>query len=155
MKWDYAMTKYIDADKERFNLNVIKDSWDNSVNYNEHVIAFETVFWNDAKDNSLVIEYDQDIDVFKASLSFEFYKLCHYFPLYFEEFARNSSLRGVVLSNWGAAWKPAYADIAWKAKLTKENMTKFIQFILGLQGYLEGHNNEYDDDRNLGNVAYD
>ena len=57
------MTKYIDADKERFNLNVIKDSWDNSVNYNEHVIAFETVFWNDAKDNSLVIEYDQDIDV--------------------------------------------------------------------------------------------
>lgn len=34
-------------------------------------------------------------------------------------------------------------------------MAKFIQFILGFQGYLEGHNNEYDDDRDLGNVAYD
>lgn len=149
------MTKYIDADKISLGLDIIEDSWDNSVNDNEHVIAFETMFYDDVKDDNLVIEYDQDIDVFKASLSFEFYKLCHYFPLYFEEFARNSALRGVVLCNWVAAWKPAYADIAWKAKLTKENMAKFIQFILGFQGYLEGHNNEYDDDRDLGNVAYD
>ena len=150
MKWGYAMTKYIDADKERFNLNVIKDSWDNSVDDNEHVIALETMFWDDAKDGNLVIEYDQDIDVFKASLSFEFYKLWHAFPRYFEEFARNSTLKDIVLTEWGAAWEPAYADIAWKAKLTRKNMTKFIQFVLGFQGYLEGHNNEYDDDVDMG-----